>query len=110
MSAFVRLQKDSRQPEWEVDCVTYSLDGNILNRLSENDLWKMTVEQMACFMSFYVRASDFKNGKLAARHMREGADREEPPNPNVGSGKPDKTDPKCVKVGRAVSRSPLPLE
>jgi aryl-alcohol dehydrogenase-like predicted oxidoreductase len=110
MSAFVRLQKDSRQPEWEVDCVTYSLDWNILNRLSENDLWKMTVQERTYFMSFYVRAADFKNGKLAASHMREGADRQEPPNPNVRSGKPDKTDPKRVKVERAVSRSPLPLE
>jgi hypothetical protein len=41
MSAFVRLEKDSEQPEWEVGCVTYPLDGKILKTQSSNDLWKM---------------------------------------------------------------------
>jgi hypothetical protein len=73
MSGFVRLEKDSRRPKWEVDCVTYSLDGNILNPLSENHLWKMTIEKKADFMSFYVRAADSKNGKFDARRLlREG--------------------------------------
>jgi hypothetical protein len=73
MSAFVRLEKDSKEPEWEVGCVTYALDGNILNRLDDKDLWKSTIEKEAHFMSFYVRASALKNGKLAARHISEEA-------------------------------------
>ena len=55
--------------QWEADCVTYELDGNILNHLDNNDLWKMTIERKAYFMSFYVRASDLRNGKLAARRF-----------------------------------------
>jgi hypothetical protein len=43
MSAFVRLEKDSEQPEWEVSSVTYLLDGNILKYLCANILWKWTV-------------------------------------------------------------------
>jgi hypothetical protein len=73
VSPGVAPEKDSKPPEWEVDCVTYPLDGNILNLLDDNDLWNMKVEKMAYFMSFYVRASHSKNGKLAARRLfREG--------------------------------------
>jgi hypothetical protein len=59
----------TRVLQWEVDCVTYELDGNILKALGANDLWEMTSEEKACFMSFYVRVSDLKNGKLAARQL-----------------------------------------
>jgi hypothetical protein len=62
-------KKILKEPAWEIDCVTYSLDRNTLNRLEEKDLWKMTIEKKAHFMSFYVRASDLKNGKLAARQV-----------------------------------------
>jgi hypothetical protein len=73
MSGFVRLEKDSKQPEWEVDCVTYSLDGNILNACDTNNLWKIILVKEAHFMSFYVRTSYSKNGKFDARHLfREG--------------------------------------
>jgi hypothetical protein len=59
--------------KWEADCVTYSRDGNILNRPRKHDLWKLTSEKKACFMSFYVRASHSKNGKFDARRLlREG--------------------------------------
>jgi hypothetical protein len=62
-----------RLPQWEVDCVTYELDGNILKVLGVNDLWKMISEEKASFMSFYVRVSDLKNGKFDARRLlREG--------------------------------------
>jgi hypothetical protein len=69
VSPGVAPEKDSKHQEWEVGCVTYSLDGNILNPLSDNDLWKITSEKMAGFMLLYVRASDSRNGKLAARHI-----------------------------------------
>jgi len=73
VSPCVAPEKDSKPREWEVDPVTYSLDGNILNPLDDKDLWEMTSEEEACFMSFYVRASDSKNGKLDARQLlREG--------------------------------------
>jgi hypothetical protein len=71
MSPCVAPGKDSKRPEWEVGCVTYSLNGNILNQLDDSDLWKMTVEKKAHFMSFYVRALDSKNRKLAARQVAE---------------------------------------
>jgi hypothetical protein len=48
--------------------VTYAPGWNILNPLNDKDLWKMTIKKKAYFMSFYVRASDAKNGKSAARH------------------------------------------
>jgi len=67
--AWCRSRKDSKPPEWEVDCVTYPLDGNMLNTLFENDLWKLTSEKRACFMSFYVRALHSKNGKFDARRL-----------------------------------------
>jgi hypothetical protein len=74
LSPSVAPEKDSKRPEWEADCVTYTLDGNILNRLYENDLWKMTIERKADLMSFYVRAPDSKNGKLAAsQFLRKGS-------------------------------------
>jgi hypothetical protein len=38
VSPCVAPEKDPKEPEWEVDCVTYSLDRNILNLLSDNDL------------------------------------------------------------------------
>jgi hypothetical protein len=50
----------------EEGCVTYSLDGNILNLLSVSHLWRMTIEKEACFMSFYVRASNSNNGRFVA--------------------------------------------
>jgi hypothetical protein len=40
VSPCVAPEKDSKQPEWEVDCVTNALDENTLNPLPENDLWK----------------------------------------------------------------------
>jgi hypothetical protein len=43
MSGFVRLEKDSKQPEWEVSSATYLLDGNILKYLCANILWKWPV-------------------------------------------------------------------
>jgi hypothetical protein len=33
-------KKILKEPEWEMDCVTRPLDGNMLNPLPENDLWK----------------------------------------------------------------------
>jgi hypothetical protein len=42
MSGFVRPEKDSKQREWEVGCVTYQPDGNILNLRWQKDLWKVT--------------------------------------------------------------------
>jgi hypothetical protein len=73
VSPGVAPEKDSKTPEWEADCVTYPPDGNILNPLAENHLWELTLEKKACFMSFYVRASDSKNEKLAARQpLRKG--------------------------------------
>jgi len=66
MSPPVAPEKDSKQPEWEMICVTYPLDGNICNQLDNKDLWKMTIEKEACFVSFCVRALDLRNGKLAA--------------------------------------------
>jgi hypothetical protein len=73
VSPGVAPEKDSKAPEWEVDWMTYSLDGNILNHIIANDLRKMTSEEKACFMSFYVRASDSRNGKSDARQLlREG--------------------------------------
>jgi hypothetical protein len=66
----VSLQKKIlKELTWEAGCATYSLDGNILNHLYDKDLWKMTIEKKACFMSFYVRASDMKNGKFDARRL-----------------------------------------
>jgi hypothetical protein len=69
VSPGVAPEKDSKQRQWEAGCVTHSLGGNILNPLREKDLWKMTSERMAYFMSFSVRDSDTKNGKLAARRL-----------------------------------------
>jgi hypothetical protein len=51
MSALVRLEKDSKQPEWEADCVTYRLDGNTLNILDTNVLWKMISQKMVEILS-----------------------------------------------------------
>jgi hypothetical protein len=58
---------------WEVGCVTYPLDWNILNQFFSKDLRKTAIEEKAYFMSFYVRASDPKDGKFDARQLlREG--------------------------------------
>jgi hypothetical protein len=43
----VAPEKDPKEPEWEVDCVTRSLDGNMLNPLPANDLRKITIEKKA---------------------------------------------------------------
>jgi hypothetical protein len=69
MSGFVRLEKDSKHPVWEVACMTYSLDGNILNACDTNNLWKMTRVKEAHFMSIHVRTLYLKNGKFDARHL-----------------------------------------
>jgi hypothetical protein len=69
VSPAVAPGKDSKEPGWEMDCVTYPLERNILYPIYDNDLWRMIVEKKACFMSFYVRALDSKNGKLAARQL-----------------------------------------
>jgi hypothetical protein len=50
----------------EVDCVTHALDWNIYKQLAVEDLWKTKVEKRVCLMSFYVRASNSKNGKFDA--------------------------------------------
>jgi hypothetical protein len=71
VSPCVAPEKDSKPPGWEVGCVTYPRDGNILNPLDDKDLWNMRVERKAFFMSFYVRASNLRNGKPAARRSRE---------------------------------------
>jgi hypothetical protein len=71
----VAPEKDSKQPEWEMECVTYPIEGNIVNCLHDNDLWKLTLVKESYFMSFYVRALNSKNGKLDARQsFGKGAD------------------------------------
>jgi hypothetical protein len=73
VSPGVAPEKDSKGPEWEVDCVTHPLDGNILNQLDDSDLWILTIEKKAYLMSFFVRAPDSKNGKFDARRLfRDG--------------------------------------
>jgi hypothetical protein len=75
MSPPVASEKDSKEPEWEMDCVTYQLKGNMLTVFSDKDLWKMVPEKEPSFMSFYVRASNSENGTLAARQsFGNGAD------------------------------------
>jgi hypothetical protein len=73
VSPGVASEKDSKEPEWEMVCVTYPLERNMLNPLDDNDLWKMTSEKLACFVSFHVRAWDLRNGKFDARRLfRDG--------------------------------------
>jgi hypothetical protein len=71
MSPGVAPEKDVCRWKWEVGCVTYQLDRNILNIRFSNDLWKMTSVKKAENMSKHVRASAAKNGKFAARRLVE---------------------------------------
>jgi hypothetical protein len=73
MSPGVAPAEDVRRWKWELGRVTYSLYGNILKILCDSYLWKMTSVKRGQNMSKYVRASEAKNEKLAARRLvRDG--------------------------------------